>query len=146
MADEYPWVDLSDEDIPSPSRQSGLGWSISNLVNIMCSLKHLTEETVTAKAAKRFNDILAQNDILYQNKRYYIPGQIAYLQKSHSIKRQAHHIILPPFPLKRRWSELDLPTFMTSSSKGNKAQEVNDKSSEGFSRFNSPVFYISAHL
>ncbi|XP_060226861.1 uncharacterized protein LOC132648647 [Meriones unguiculatus] len=133
MADEYSWMDLSDANLPPSSRQPSSGWSISNLVNIICSLNHMAEENLITMGTKHFNDTLAKNDILYRNKRRYIPGQIVHIRKSYSVKRPAHHITLPPFPLKRRWSELALPTFMMASTKGNKPQEedTNNKQNPG---------------
>lgn len=176
MADKFLWAHLSDTNLPSASSEtftdlsdanlpsafsetgtdlsdanlptsfSETGWSISSLVNTVCSLSHMIEENLDRARTTHFRDTLAKNDVLFKKKSHYHPGQIVHLRKRHSVKSPACRIILPPFPLKRRWSELALPTFMMTSKKGNIVQQVNDKNSKGFCRSNSPVLYISAYL
>ncbi|XP_076767290.1 uncharacterized protein LOC117717673 [Arvicanthis niloticus] len=114
-------TNLSDANLPSVFTETG--WSISSLVNTMCSLSHMAEENLDRARTTHFRDTLAKNDVLFKKKSDYHPGQIVHLRKRHSIKSPACRIILPPFPLKRRWSELALPTFMMTSKNGNSVQQ-----------------------
>nr|BAB30360.1 unnamed protein product [Mus musculus] len=137
MADKFSWAHLSDANLLSassetctdlsdanlPSAFSETGWSISSLVNTICSLSHMAVENLDRARTTHFRDTLAKNDILFKKKSHYHPGQIVQLQKRHSVKSPACRIILPPFPLKRRWSELALPTFMVASKNGNIVQQ-----------------------
>uniref|UniRef100_A0A8C6HFD9 Uncharacterized protein n=1 Tax=Mus spicilegus TaxID=10103 RepID=A0A8C6HFD9_MUSSI len=137
MADKFSWAHLSDANLLSassetctdlsdanlPSAFSETGWSISSLVNTICSLSHMAVENLDRARTTHFRDTLAKNDILFKKKSHYHPGQIVQLQKRHSVKSPACRIILPPFPLKRRWSELALPTFMAASKNGNIVQQ-----------------------
>lgn len=88
-----------------------------------------------------FFEFLSQNDNLYQRK-ISILGRIEHQQKICSIRKPSRHLILPPFPLKRRCRELTLPEFMASA-KGNKVQEVNEKGTKGFSRGPAHLTYTS---
>lgn len=136
-------TDLSDANLPSAFSETG--WSISSLVTTMCSLSHMAEGNLDGARTTYFRDTLAKNDVLFKKKSHYHPGQIVHLRKRHSVKSSACRIILPPFPLRRRWSELALPTFMMASKNGNIVQQVNDKSSKSFCRSRSPSLYMSAY-
>ncbi|XP_031220484.1 uncharacterized protein LOC116086308 [Mastomys coucha] len=114
-------TDLSDANLPSAFSETG--WSISSLVKTTCSLSHIAEENLDRARTTHFRDFLAKNDVLFKKKSHYHPGQIVHLQKRDSVKLPACRIILPPFPLKRRWSELALPTFMMASKNGNIVQQ-----------------------
>lgn len=141
MAEELSWRDLSDDNLQPESIKLGSRWSISTLVKTMCSLSHMAEDNFEIPGTKRLFETLAENDILYERKITYVIGQMENHPKIFSTKRSAHRLILPPFPLKRRWSELALPTFVTTE-EGNQGQEVNEKSSKGFPMSSSPDLHI----
>ncbi|XP_076404631.1 uncharacterized protein LOC102928988 isoform X1 [Peromyscus maniculatus bairdii] len=122
MAEELSWRDLSDDNLQPESIKLGSRWSISTLVKTMCSLSHMAEDNFEIPGTKRLFETLAENDILYERKITYVIGQMENHPKIFSTKRSAHRLILPPFPLKRRWSELALPTFVTTE-EGNQGQE-----------------------
>ncbi|KAL6087534.1 hypothetical protein STEG23_025250, partial [Scotinomys teguina] len=122
MAEELSWRDLSDDNLQPESIKLGSRWSISTLVKSMCSLSHMAENNFEIPGTKTFFETLTENDILYQRKSSYVIGQMKNHQKISSTKRPVHHLILPPFPLKRRWSELALPVFVTTE-EGNQGQE-----------------------
>ncbi|KAL1787456.1 hypothetical protein HispidOSU_004296 [Sigmodon hispidus] len=122
MAEETCWSDFSDVDLHLADSPIASRWSISTLVKTVCSLSHIAEDNFETPGTKRFLETLAKNDLLCEQKCIYVCGQIGNIQKSHSTRRPAQRLILPPFPLKRRWSELALPTFVTSK-KENKGQE-----------------------
>ncbi|XP_040606267.1 uncharacterized protein LOC101837884 [Mesocricetus auratus] len=125
MAEEISWRDLSDANVQAVSRSLHLMWSITTLVKTVCSLSDLEENNCETPGTKTFYEGLAQNDMLYERKSNYRIGLIENHRKSRSTKRPAHRLTLPRFPLKRRWSELALPTFFTTSPQrpSNKGQE-----------------------
>ena len=114
MEEEGFWCDLSDDELYPACSPVGSSWSISTLVKSACSLTKIAEDNFEIPGTKRFIENLAKNDLLYERKSIYVCGPIGNLQMSPTTDRPAHGLVLPRFPLKRRWSELALPTFVFS--------------------------------
>ncbi|XP_057611957.1 uncharacterized protein LOC130865096 isoform X2 [Chionomys nivalis] len=128
MADEVSWVHLTDDSLQS-SKQLASEYSISSLVNTTCSLTNImAEENCDTILPNRFYWTLAKNDALFQKNRIYRWKSKYHPQVCYS-RRLSLHLTLPRFPLRRRWSELALPTFMTEP-KVKKGQEGADMKAE----------------
>ena len=131
MEEDAVCCDLSNDDLYPACSPAASSWSISTLVKSVCSLTNITEDNSEIPGTKRFLENLAKNDLLYDQKSIYVCGQIGNFQKSHTTKRPADGFVLPPFPLKRRWSELALPTFVFSKKEyREEEEEVSEKYSQ----------------
>ena len=140
IADEVFCVNFTDDSLQA-SRKHASEYSISSLVNTTCSLTHImAEENFDTTVPNRFYETLAKNDLLFQKNHIYRWKSDYHPQVCYS-RRLSHRLTLPRFPLRRRWSELPLPTFITET-EGNKSQEVNEKTSKGLSKSSSPDSYI----
>ena len=140
MADEVPYIHLSDKSLQA-SKKLALEYSISSLVNATCSLTNIVaEEKCDTTVPNGFYETLAKNDVLFQKNHIYRWKSKYYPQVCYS-RGLTLDLTLPRCPLRRRWSELALPTILTKP-EVKKGQEVNDKTNKGVSKSRSPYLYI----
>ncbi|KAM7330979.1 hypothetical protein ACRRTK_010168 [Alexandromys fortis] len=112
LADEVPWFHLTDDNLQASKVLASM-YSISSLVNTTCSLTNIVaEENCDTTMPNRFYETLAKNDVLFQKNHIYRWKSQYHPQVCYS-SRLTLRLTLPRFPLRRRWTELALPTFLT---------------------------------
>ena len=136
MEEEFPYMNLCDEDLPASSRETGSRPTMSTILDTMCYLGPMSEETQELNGTSRLNDVLAGNNIVNRRKSdSNIHGEICQLPKSPSAGPPS-----PPPTLRRTRSEPALPTFRAWED--NKGQELNEaRKSKTSSRSSSPDYY-----
>ncbi|XP_036044764.1 uncharacterized protein LOC118584583 [Onychomys torridus] len=138
MEGEFPWTSLC--DLPPACRETGSRLSISTIVDAMCCLGHMAEETLGLIGTNRINDALAKNTMFNKRKSGGpILGEIWDVPKTYSFKSPAGPPSLPP-TLRKGGSEAVLPTPLASED--NKGQDENEeRCSKISSRSSSPDLY-----
>ncbi|XP_040597059.1 papilin-like [Mesocricetus auratus] len=139
MKEESPFMNLLDGDFSSPSRKTGSRLSISTIVDAMCCLGPMAEETLGLIEKNRLNDAPTKINVISGRKRGNILGEIWHVPKTHSPKNPTG----PPTArstLRRARSEPAMPTFVASED--TKGQEINKVAeSKSSSRSSSPDLY-----
>ncbi|XP_037061505.1 uncharacterized protein LOC119087952 [Peromyscus leucopus] len=138
MEAEFPWTGLC--DLPPACREMGSRLSISTIVDAMCCLDHMAEETLGLRGTNRLNDALAKNTMFNKRKSGgTILGEIWHVPKTYSFKSPAGSPSLPP-TLRRGGSQAALPTLVASED--HKGQDMNEERySKISSRSSSPDLY-----
>ncbi|XP_076428995.1 uncharacterized protein LOC107401597 [Peromyscus maniculatus bairdii] len=138
MEGEFPWTGLC--DLPPACRETGSRLSISTIVDAMCCLGHMAEETLGLIGTNRLSDALAKNSMFNKRKSGgTILGEIWHVPKTYSFKSPAGSPSLPP-TLRRGGSQPALPTLVASED--HKGKDVNEERySKISSRSSSPDLY-----
>ncbi|GAB1297907.1 Isopentenyl-diphosphate delta-isomerase 2 [Apodemus speciosus] len=140
MEKEIPCMSLWDADLPPASGETGSRLSISTIVDAMCCVRHMAEDTLGLTGTSRLNDALTRTNMFDRRKRVgNILGEIGHVPKIYSIKSPAGPVNLSSTP-QRRENESALPLSVTSET--NKGQGVIEKRGiKSSSRSCSPDLY-----